>query len=59
MYKKTGSKTVIDDFHKFGYGISYTETKFIEQKLAEWLDQLSSLLPSNTEKGFITTLVSI
>ena len=59
MYKNTGSKTVIDDLHKFGYGISYTETKFIEQKLAEWLEQLSSLLPSNTEKGFITTLVSI
>ena len=44
--------------HKFGHGISYTETKLIEDKWAEWSEQLSSLLPSNIEKkGFITTLV--
>ena len=29
MYRRTGSRTVIDDLHKFGHGISYTETKFI------------------------------
>ena len=43
--------------HKFGHGISYTETKFIEDKWAEWSEQQSSLLPSNIEKGLITTLV--
>ena len=60
MYRKMGSSTVIDDLHKFGHVhsvISYTETKFIEDKLAEWLEQQSSLLPSNTEKGRITMLV--
>ena len=35
-YRKTGSSTVIDDLHKFSHGISYTETKFIEDKWAEW-----------------------
>ena len=42
---------------KFVHGISYTETKFIEDKWAEWSEQQSSLLPSNIEKGLITTLV--
>ena len=32
MYRKTDSSAVIDDLHKFGHGISYTETKFIEDK---------------------------
>ena len=29
----------------------------MKDKLAEWLEQQSSLLPSNTEKGRITMLV--
>ena len=57
MYRKTGSSTAIDDLHKFGHGISYTETIFIEDKWAEWSEQQSSLFPSNIEKGLITTLV--
>ena len=57
MYRKTSSSTVIDDLHEFGHGISYTETKFKEDKWAEWLEQQLSLLPSNTEKSLITTLV--
>ena len=57
MYRKTGSSTLIDDLHKFGHGISYTETKFIEGKWAEWSEQQSSLLPCNIEKDLITTLV--
>ena len=57
MYRKTDSSTVIDDLHKFGHGISYTVTKFIEDKLEEWQEEQSSLLPSNVEKGLITTLV--
>ena len=52
MYRKMGSSTFIDDLHK-----SYTETIFIEDKWVEWLEQQSSLFPSNTEKGPITTLV--
>ena len=57
MYRRTGSRTVIDDLHKFGHGISYTETKLKEDKWAEWLEQQLPLLPSNIEKGYITTLV--
>ena len=57
MYRKTGSSTVIDDLHKFGHGISYTETKFTEGKWAERSEQKSFLLPSNIEKGLITMLV--
>ena len=57
MYRKTGSSTVIDDLHKFSHGISYTETKLIEDIWAESSEQQSSLLPGNTEKGLITKLV--
>ena len=57
MYRKTGSSTVIDNLRKFGHGILYTETKFIEDKWAELSEQQSSLLSSNIEKGLITTLV--
>ena len=57
IYRKTGSSTVIDDLHKFGHGISHTETKFIEDKRAEWLEQQSPLLPTSIEKGLFTTLV--
>ena len=32
MYRKTRSSVVIDDLHKFGHGMSYTQTKFIEDK---------------------------
>ena len=47
----------MEDLHKVGYGISYTETKFIEDKWVEWSEQQSSLFPNNIEKGLITTLV--
>ena len=57
MYRKTGSSATNDDLHKFGHGISYTETKFIEDKWAEWSEQQSSLLPSNIENSVITMLV--
>ena len=57
MYKKTGSSSVNNDLHKIDHGISYTETKFIEDRQAEWSKQQSSLLPSNIEQGLITTLV--
>ena len=54
MYKKMGSSTVIDDLHKFGHGILYTETKFIEDNWAEWSKQQSSLLSSNIEKSVLS-----
>ena len=54
MYKKTGSSTVIDDLHKFGHGISYTETKFIKDNWTEWSKQQSSLLSSNIEKSVLS-----
>ena len=57
MHRKTGSSTVTDDLQKFGHGISYTETKLMEDKWAQWSEQQSSLLPCNIEKGLITTLV--
>ena len=41
-YRKTSSSAVIDDMHKVGHGISHTETKFIEDKWAEWSKQQSS-----------------
>ena len=50
MYRKMGSSAVNNDLHKFGYGVSYTEKKLIEDKWAEWSEQWSSLLPSNIEK---------
>ena len=43
MYRKTGSSAVTDCLHKFGNGISYTETKFIEVKWQEWSEQQRSL----------------
>ena len=57
VYGKTSSSTVIDDLHNFSHAIRYTETEFIEDKWAEWLEQQSSLLRSNIEKRLITTLV--
>ena len=57
MYRKTGSSTVVDDLHKLGHGISYTETKFIEDKWAEWAENESRIVPSNIEKNVIVTHV--
>ena len=31
-YHKTGSSTIVDDLHKLGHGISYTQTRFIEDE---------------------------
>ena len=51
-YRKTGSSTLIDDLHKFGHGISYTETEFAEDKQGERLERIH---PQHS--SFITTLV--
>ena len=43
MYHKTGSSVVIEDLHKLGHGLSYTETKFVEDKWVEWAEKESHL----------------
>ena len=58
VYRKTGSSNIISDLHKLGHGLSYTATKFIEDKWAEWTERQSSLIPCNIHKGMaVTTLV--
>ena len=52
---KKESQMVIDDLKQLGAGISNTETMFIQDKWAEWTENLSSIIPSNIKKGVITT----
>ena len=56
-YHKIGSSAIADDLHKLGYGISYTETRFTEDKWAEWSSVQSAIIPSNIYKGITTTHV--
>ena len=58
MHRKTGSSDVIDTLHKLGYGISYTETLFIEDKWDEWAEAQSTIIPSNIKVNIPTTLVA-
>ena len=58
IHRKTGSSNVVDTLHKLGYGISYTETVFIEDKWAEWAESQSSIIPSNIKPGIPTTMVA-
>ena len=58
MHRKTGSSDIIDTLHKLGYGISYTETLFIEDKWAEWAEAQSTIIPSNIKVNIPTTLVA-
>ena len=55
IHRKTGSSSVVDTLHKLGYGISCTETVFIEDKWAEWAEPQSSIIPSNIKPGIPTT----
>ncbi len=57
-YRKTGSSNLVNDLSKLGHGITYTETKFIEDKWAEWSENSSKIVPSNIKPGVIPTLVS-
>ena len=57
MYHKTGSSVVIEDLHKLGNGLSYTETKFVEDKWAEWAENKSTIVPSNIEEKIVVTHV--
>jgi hypothetical protein len=58
MHRKTGSSGVVDTIHGLGYGISYTETVFIEDKWAEWSERQHSDIPSNIAKGIQTTHIA-
>ena len=53
VYRKTGSGNQVDDLHKYGHGLSYTEAKFIGDKWAEWRENQSRLVPSNIKEGSI------
>ena len=57
VYRKTGSSVIVNDLHKFGHGISYTETKFIEDKWAEWSENTSNIVPANIKQGVVVTHV--
>ena len=48
---------VINDLKQLGSGISNTETMFIQDKWAEWTENLSSNIPSNIKKEVIATHV--
>ena len=56
-YHKTSSSTIVNDLHKLRDGISYTKTRFIEDKWAEWSSRQSTIIPSNIRKGITTTHV--
>ena len=58
IYRKTCSSEVITDLHRIGHGLSYTETKFIEDKWAEWSENQSKLVPNNIDEDSIVTLVA-
>ena len=58
IYRKTCSSEVITYLHRIGHGLSYTETKFIEDKWAEWSENQLKLVPNNIGEDSIVTLVA-
>lgn len=56
MYRKTGSSIITDDLLKMRQGISYAETKFTEDKWAEWTEKQYSLILNNIQKGAVAIL---
>ena len=58
MHRKTGSSSVINTLHRMGYGISYTDTIFIEDKWAEWSEKQHSYIPTNIKEGVHCTHVA-
>ena len=58
IYRKTCSSEVTTDLHRIGHGLSYTETKFIEDKWAEWSENESKLVPNNIGQDSIVTIVA-
>ena len=58
LHWKTGAREPVDIINSFGYGISYKETLFIEDKWAEWDRAQNSNIPSNICKQKVTTVVA-
>ena len=58
IYRKTGSSEVITDLHRIGHGLSYTKTKFLENKWVEWSENQSKSIPNNVDEDSIVTLVA-
>ena len=54
-YHKTASNTILVDLHKRGHGLSYTETRFNEDKWPEWSSNQPPIITSNIHKGMTTT----
>ena len=50
VHRRTGSSDVIHTLLTLGYGISYTEISFIEDKWADWVESQSTIVPSNIKK---------
>ena len=45
LHAKTGSQDVVDTVHRLGYGISYTDTIFVQDRWAEWSTNRCSIIP--------------
>ena len=58
LHRKPGSRDVVHTIHLLGYGISYTQTLFIEDKWAEWDRGQNSSIPANITKNVPTPLVA-
>ena len=58
LHAKTRSQDVVDTVHRLGYGISSTDTIFVQDKWAEWSTNRCSIIPKNIQKGVIVTHVA-
>ena len=58
LHRKTGSRDVVDTIHLLGYGVSYTQTLFMEDKWAEWDRGQNRSIPANITKNVSTILVA-
>ena len=56
LHRKTGSREVVDTIHRLGYGFSYTQTLFIEDKWAEWDRGQNSSMPANITRNAPTAI---
>ena len=52
---KTGLNTIVDYLYKLRHGISYTETRFNEDKWAKWSSNKPPIITLNIHKDITTT----
>ena len=52
MHRMTGSSNVVATLHKLGDGLSYTNTILMEDKWADWAENLLSYLSGNTDCSY-------